>query len=171
MREVPLLPLSLYRHFVLEEKHGFNKMTIGTWAADWVKETLVGLVLMCPLVAGLISLMRWAGEAFVAYTVGFLLAFQILAMVLYPTVIQPLFNKLSPLPEGRLRTRVLALAGSLRFPLSKVYVIDGSKRSSHSNAYFFGVIPGGQKHIVLYDSLIEKSTPDEIEAILAHELG
>lgn len=94
-----------------------------------------------------------------------------IAMVLYPTVIQPLFNKLTPLPHGALRDRVVALASSLKFPLSKLYVIDGSKRSSHSNAYFFGVIPGGNKHIVIFDTLIEKSTPDEIEAVLAHELG
>jgi STE24 endopeptidase len=92
-------------------------------------------------------------------------------MVLYPTVIQPLFNKLTPLPEGALRDRVIALASSLKFPLKNIYVIDGSKRSSHSNAYFFGVIPGGNKHIVIFDTLIEKSTPDEIEAVLAHELG
>ena len=80
-----------------------------------------------------------------AYTVAFLFAFQITAMLLYPTLIQPLFNTLVPLPEGALRERIVALASALKFPLSKIYVIDGSTRSSHSNAYFYGVVPGGNK--------------------------
>ncbi|PWN88181.1 hypothetical protein FA10DRAFT_303170 [Acaromyces ingoldii] len=168
---VPMLPVSLYRHFVLEEKHGFNKMTLGTFFIDGVKEWFVGVCLVGPLMAGLIKLIRWAGDGFVAYVVVFLFAFQIIAMVLYPTLIQPLFNKLTPLPEGALRDRVVALARQLKFPLKSIYVIDGSKRSAHSNAYFYGAIPGGSKHIVIYDTLIEKSTPDEIEAVLAHELG
>ncbi|PWZ01711.1 hypothetical protein BCV70DRAFT_199146 [Testicularia cyperi] len=171
LREVPSMPLTLYRNFVIEERHGFNKMTIRTFVTDTIKEWALGFVIGVPLISALLFIIRWAGSSFVAYVVLFLFSFQIVAMVLYPTVIQPLFNKLTPLPDGALRDRVVALASTLKFPLSKLYVIDGSKRSSHSNAYFFGVIPGGNKHIVIFDTLIEKSTPDEIEAVLAHELG
>ena len=142
-----------------------------SFISDTIKEWLLGFVIGAPLMAGLLSIIRWAGDSFVTYVVLFLLAFQIIAMVLYPTVIQPLFNKLTPLPEGALRDRVVALASALKFPLKHLYQIDGSKRSSHSNAYFFGVIPGGNKHIVIFDTLIEKSSADEIEAVLAHELG
>lgn len=138
---------------------------------DTITEWLVGFAIGAPLIYGLIWVIRWAGDNFVAYVVGFLLAFQIIALTLYPTLIQPLFNKLTPLPDGPLRDRVVALASSLKFPLKHIYVIDGSKRSAHSNAYFYGIIPGGNKHIVIFDTLIEKSTPDEIEAVLAHELG
>lgn len=171
LREIPAIPLTLYRNFVIEERHGFNKMTMRTFATDTIKEWLLGLVIGVPLISALLWIIRWAGASFVSYVVVFLFSFQIIAMVLYPTVIQPLFNKLTPLPEGALRDRVVALASSLKFPLKHIYVIDGSKRSSHSNAYFFGVIPGGNKHIVIFDTLIEKSTSDEIEAVLAHELG
>ncbi|CCF51569.1 hypothetical protein NDA11_003043 [Ustilago hordei] len=171
IREIPSIPLTLYRNFVIEERHGFNKMTARTFITDTVKEWLLGFIIGVPLVSALLWIIRWADNSFVSYVVVFLFSFQIIAMVLYPTVIQPLFNKLTPLPQGALRDRVVALASSLKFPLKHIYVIDGSKRSSHSNAYFFGVIPGGNKHIVIFDTLIEKSTPDEIEAVLAHELG
>ncbi|CBQ70846.1 probable zinc metallo-protease [Sporisorium reilianum SRZ2] len=171
IREVPGMPLTLYRNFVIEERHGFNKMTVRTFVTDTLKEWLLGFVIGVPLISALLWIIRWAGSSFVSYVVVFLFSFQIIAMVLYPTVIQPLFNKLTPLPQGALRDRVVALASSLKFPLKHIYVIDGSKRSSHSNAYFFGVIPGGNKHIVIFDTLIEKSTSDEIEAVLAHELG
>ncbi|SNX87339.1 probable zinc metallo-protease [Melanopsichium pennsylvanicum] len=171
LREVPSMPLTLYRNFVIEERHGFNKMTMRTFITDTIKEWLLGFVIGAPLISALLWIIRWAGNSFVSYVVVFLFSFQIIAMVLYPTVIQPLFNKLTPLPDGALRDRVVTLASSLKFPLKHIYVIDGSKRSSHSNAYFFGVIPGGNKHIVIFDTLIEKSTSDEIEAVLAHELG
>ncbi len=92
------------------------------------------------------------------------IAFQLVMVVIYPTVIQPLFNKLSPLPQGPLRTRIEALATRLKFPLTDLYVIDGSKRSAHSNAYFYGL--PWSKHIVIYDTLISQSTPEEIEAVL-----
>lgn len=168
---IPLLPLSLYKNFVIEERHGFNKMTLKTFFLDGVKGWAVGVVVAGPFMAGLIKLIRWAGDSFVAYVVVFLFVFQLVAMTLYPTLIQPLFNKLTPLEDGPLKDRVVALATQLNFPLKSIYVIDGSKRSAHSNAYFYGVLPGGSKHIVIYDTLIEKSTPAEIEAVLAHELG
>ncbi|MCO5549647.1 hypothetical protein L7F22_003120 [Adiantum nelumboides] len=168
---IPLLPLSLYKNFVIEERHGFNKMTLKTFFLDGVKGWAVGVIVAGPFMAGLIKLIRWAGDSFVAYVVVFLFVFQLVAMTLYPTLIQPLFNKLTPLEDGPLKDRVVALATQLNFPLKSIYVIDGSKRSAHSNAYFYGVLPGGSKHIVIYDTLIEKSTPAEIEAVLAHELG
>ena len=165
------LVLEAYRAFVIEARHGFNKQTWGTFGMDHVKQLLLSVVLGAPLVALLVSVIRWAGDAFVVYTVLLVLAVTLFGSVIFPTFIQPLFNTLTPVPEGRLRDRVTALATSLRFPLKHLYVIDGSKRSSHSNAYFYGVVPGGSKHIVLYDTLIEHSTPAEIEAVLAHELG
>ncbi len=171
IREIPMQPFAIYRNFVLEEKHGFNKMTPATYVKDTLTEWVLGLVIGGPLIAGVVAVIRWAGDAFVTYIVAFLLGFQIIALVLYPTLIQPLFNKLTPLPEGALRDRVFALAASLDFPLKHIYVIDGSKRSAHSNAYFYGFLPGGNKHIVIFDTLIEKSSHDEIEAVLAHELG
>ncbi|CAO1636099.1 unnamed protein product [Sympodiomycopsis kandeliae] len=172
IRTVLDLPFSYYSHFVLEEKHGFNKMTLNTFVLDFVKGLGVGAVFMSPLIAGLIWIIRWAGtDGFVTWVLGFLLVFQVVAQILYPTVIQPLFNKLEPLKEGALKSRVVALASSLNFPLAKIYQIDGSKRSAHSNAYFFGVLPWANKHIVIFDTLIGKSTCSEIEAVLAHELG
>lgn len=165
------LALSGYRNFVIEERHGFNKLTPTTFVTDTLKEWALGILVLLPLTAAMLALIRWAGDAFVVYTVAFFAAAVLLGSVVYPTLIQPLFNKLTPLPEGALRDRVVALAGALRFPLKHLYVIDGSRRSSHSNAYFYGVVPGGSKHIVIYDTLIDKSTPEEIEAVLAHELG
>ncbi|WFD43081.1 Ste24 endopeptidase [Malassezia psittaci] len=171
MHELVSIPLSLYRNFVIEERHGFNKLDVKTYISDTVKEWIMGMLIGAPLVALAVWVIRWAGDYFVVYTVLFFTAIILFGTVLYPLVIQPLFNKLTPLPEGALRDRVVALASALHFPLKHLYVIDGSKRSSHSNAYFYGVIPGGSKHIVIYDTLIEKSTPAEIEAVLAHELG
>lgn len=172
IRTVLDLPFSFYSHFILEEKHGFNKMTLNTFFLDFIKGLAVGAVFMSPLIAGLIWIIRWAGtDGFVTWVLGFLLVFQVLAQVLYPTVIQPLFNKLEPLKDGALKSRVVSLASSLSFPLAKIYQIDGSKRSAHSNAYFFGVLPWANKHIVIFDTLMNKSTCSEIEAVLAHELG
>lgn len=113
------LPFSYYSHFVLEEAHGFNKMTVSTFFLDFLKNLGIGAVFLSPLIAGLIAIIRWAGtDGFVGYVFVFMLTFQILAQVLYPTVIQPLFNKLEPLTEGPLKSRVVSLASSLRFPLS-----------------------------------------------------
>lgn len=169
------LPLSLatgaYMTFVIEERHGFNKQTWRTFLLDHVKQLLLSVVILVPLVMLFVVVVRATGDQFVTYTVALVMAFVLIGSVIYPTLIQPLFNKLTPLPEGVLRDRVTALASQLQFPLKHLYVIDGSKRSSHSNAYFYGVVPGGSKHIVIFDTLIEQSTPDEIEAVLAHELG
>lgn len=166
------LPFSYYSHFHLEESHGFNKMTRSTFISDFLKSLALGALVLSPVIAALVSIIRWAGtDGFVLWVLVFMLGFQVVLQLLYPTLIQPLFNTLTPLPEGLLKKRVEALAASLRFPLAKLHQIDGSRRSAHSNAYFFGVLPWGNKHIVVYDSLIAKSTCSEIEAVLAHELG
>ncbi|KAH9942806.1 peptidase family M48-domain-containing protein [Amylocystis lapponica] len=148
---IPTLPLSVYQTFVLEEKHGFNKTTPALFVADMLKGWALGFVIGAPFLA------------------AFLLAFQMTMVVIYPTIIQPLFNKLSPLAEGELRSRIEVLASKLKFPLTHLYEIDGSKRSSHSNAYFYGL--PWSKHIVIFDTLIKQSKAEEVEAVLAHELG
>ncbi|BGP53051.1 hypothetical protein JCM8202_004135 [Rhodotorula sphaerocarpa] len=169
------IPKDYYRNFVLEEKHGFNKMTRATFAKDQVKGLVVSLAIEVPLIAGLIKIIHWAGQdailRMVAWLIVFIFCIQIAMIFVYPYVIMPLFNKFTPLPtDSPVYPHVKSLAEKLNFPLGKVWVIDGSIRSSHSNAFFFG-LPGLQKHIVLYDTLLEKSTPEEVEAILAHELG
>jgi len=166
---LPTLPLSWYSTFVLEEKHGFNKTTPTLFFTDLVKGWVLMLALGSPFLAMFLKIFHWAGDRFVPWLMGFMITFQMIMVVLYPTVIQPLFNKLSPLAEGDLRQRIEALASKLRFPLTHLYEIDGSKRSSHSNAYFFGL--PWSKHIVIFDTLIQQSKPEEVEAVLAHELG
>jgi len=166
---IPSLPVSIYQTFVLEEKHGFNKTTPALFVADLLKTALLSAVLGSPFLAGFLWVFKWAGVQFVPWLMAFLISFQMIMVVLYPTVIQPLFNKLSPLAPGELRSRIESLANKLKFPLKHLYEIDGSKRSSHSNAYFFGL--PWSKHIVIFDTLIKESKPDEVEAVLAHELG
>ncbi|KAH7914894.1 peptidase family M48-domain-containing protein [Hygrophoropsis aurantiaca] len=166
---IPTLPLSIYQTFVLEEKHGFNKTTPTLFVTDLLKGWALGFVIGSPFLAAFLYVFKWAGDRFVPWLMAFLLSFQVIMVIIYPTLIQPLFNKLSPLVEGELRTRTEALAAKLKFPLTHLYEIDGSKRSSHSNAYFFGL--PWSKHIVIFDTLIKESKPDEVEAVLAHELG
>ncbi|KAI9308286.1 peptidase family M48-domain-containing protein [Cunninghamella echinulata] len=163
------LPFSLYSTFVIEQKHGFNNQTIGLFFSDLVKNQLVMMVLMFPLLSACLWVIQATGDKFFFYVWALLLVFQLFIIMIYPTVIQPLFNKLTPLEEGDLRSQIEALAARIAFPLKKLYVIDGSKRSNHSNAYFYGF--GKNKHIVLFDTLIEHSDNDEICAVLAHELG
>ncbi|KAJ7152959.1 peptidase family M48-domain-containing protein [Mycena filopes] len=166
---LPTLPLSVYSTFVLEEKYGFNKTSPGLFVADLLKGWGIGAVLIAPFLWAFLRIFNWAGDRFVPWLMAFILAFQLVMVVVYPMVIQPLFNTLSPLAAGELRTRIESLAGKLKFPLTHLYEIDGSKRSSHSNAYFFGL--PWSKHIVIFDTLIQQSQPDEVEAVLAHELG
>ncbi|TNY21705.1 putative CAAX prenyl protease [Rhodotorula diobovata] len=169
------IPADLYKNFVMEEKHGFNKMTRATWVKDLFKGLLVSLVLEVPLVAGIVKIIQWAGQdavlRIVSWTIGFVLFVQLAMVLIYPSLIAPLFNKFTPLAEDSpVFPRIKALAQRLDFPLGHVWVVDGSTRSSHSNAYFYGV-PGFPKHIVIYDTLLDKSKPEEVEAVLAHELG
>ena len=163
------LPPSLYKEFVLEEKFGFNKQTLRIFITDILKGQALTLVLGSPIIAALLAIIQKTGDGFYYYVWLFNIGIQLFMISIYPVAILPLFNKLSPLKDGELKEGVEALAKRLDFPLSELFVIDGSKRSAHSNAYFFGL--PWKKHIVIYDTLIEKSETQEIVAVLGHELG
>lgn len=163
------LPVSYYSNFVLEEKFGFNKQTVGLWVADIFKGQALSIALGAPLLSGFLAIIKKTGNSFFYYLWLLAVVVQLFAITIYPIAILPLFNKLTPLPEGPLKTSVEGLAKRLKFPLTNLYVIDGSKRSAHSNAYFFGL--PWKKHIVIYDTLIEGSETEEVVAVLGHELG
>jgi STE24 endopeptidase len=163
------LPTSYYGTFVLEEKFGFNKSTIKLWLTDMLKSQALMVALGTPLLSAFLKIIQSTGTQFFYYLWVFGIAVQLFGITVYPIFILPLFNKLSPLQPGELKTGVEALATKLDFPLKEMYVIDGSKRSAHSNAYFFGL--PWKKHIVIYDTLIEKSETKEVVAVLGHELG
>lgn len=163
------LPLSYYQNFVLEEEFGFNKLTVKLWAVDTVKSLVFTFLLGFPVLAGFLKIIDYFGDSFIFYVWLFMMAVQIIAIAIYPTLIQPFFNKLTPLEEGELKTSIENLASDNKFPLTKLYVIDGSKRSAHSNAYFYGL--PWSKQIVIYDTLIQTSTTLETTAVLAHEIG
>jgi STE24 endopeptidase len=163
------LPLSLYRTFVIEAKFGFNKLTWKLWLGDLVKSTLLGAAIGGPLLYAVLWLMDVMGSRWWLYVWALWLGFNLLVLFLYPTVIAPLFNKFTPLADESLKTRIEALLARCGFSSSGLFVMDGSKRSGHGNAYFTGF--GQAKRIVFFDTLLEKLTPDEIEAVLAHELG
>ncbi len=163
------LPLTLYRIFVIEERFGFNRMSPGLFVADLVKQTLVGLALGVPLLLALLWLMEQAGAWWWLYAWGVVVAFTLFVQMLVPTVILPLFNKFTPLPEGELAAKVASLLERTGFRSKGLFVMDGSKRSSHGNAFFAGF--GRAKRIVLFDTLVSRLRPAEVEAVLAHELG
>ena len=167
--QVLALPPSYYGTFVLEEKFGFNKQTLKLWFTDMLKGQALMVALGTPLLSAFLKIIQVTGTTFFYYLFVFSICVQMFAITVYPIFILPLFNKLSPLEEGKLKSGVESLADGLKFPLSSLYVIDGSKRSAHSNAYFFGL--PWKKHIVIYDTLIEKSEPQEVVAVLGHELG
>ena len=162
-------PFSYYSQFVLEEKFGFNKMTLGLFFTDMVKNALIGAVLGLPLIWVILSLMEKAGNLWWLYAWAFFIGFQMLIMLIFPVVIAPLFNKFWPLDNQEVRERIENLSKRVSFALKGIFVMDGSKRSGHGNAYFSGF--GGAKRIVFYDTLLERLAPNEIEAVLAHELG
>ncbi len=163
------LPTSWYNTFVLEEKYGFNKETPQLFIMDLLKGLALMVALGTPLLSAFLAIIQKTGNSFFYYLWLFSIGVQVFATTIYPIVILPMFNKLSPLEEGALKTGVEGLARRLKFPLTELHVIDGSKRSAHSNAYFYGL--PWKKHIVIYDTLIEKSEPEEVVAVLAHELG
>ncbi len=166
---LPSIPFELYEHFKLEEKYGFNKLTPKIWVADKGKELVVNAVLMIPLLALLFYLVKRMPGTWWIVGFGIFFGFSVLMMILYPMLIVPLFNKLEPLAEGELKARLMALADRADFRAETIQVIDGSKRSAHSNAYFTGF--GRFRRIVLFDTLMEQLETDEIEAVLAHEIG
>jgi STE24 endopeptidase len=163
------LPFSLYRQFVIEARYGFNRMTLALFCADLAKQALLGLVIGAPVIAAVLWLMAEMGAAWWWWVWLFWAGFNLLLLFIYPTWIAPLFNKFTPLAEGETRRRIEALLIRCGFRSSGLFVMDGSKRSSHGNAYFTGF--GNNKRIVFFDTLLERLTPDEIEAVLAHELG
>ena len=163
------LPLAWYRTFVIEERFGFNRTTLSLWIADLFKGALIAAALGIPLVAPVLWLMARAGTWWWLYAWIAWVAFQVLILALYPTVIAPLFNKFSPLADSGLRERVERLLARCGFRAKGLYVMDGSKRSAHGNAYFTGF--GAARRIVFFDTLLARLAPDEIEAVLAHELG
>jgi len=166
---IPSLPFEWWEQFRIEAKFGFNQSTPRLWLTDKLKGLALMLVIGFPLLWALLSLVRWAGAAWWLWGFALVLGFQLLMLVLYPKLILPLFNKLTPLPEGELRTRLLALGDRTGFRAKAIEVMDGSKRSAHSNAYFTGF--GRFRRIVLFDTLIAQMAPEELEAVLAHEIG
>jgi len=163
------LPFTLYSTFRLEERFGFNKMTVKLWLADLVKSTLVGVVIGLPIVALILWLMGSAGSLWWLWTWVAWMGFNLLVLVLFPTVIAPLFNKFKPLDDEALKARVTALMQRCGFAAKGLFVMDGSKRSAHANAYFTGF--GAAKRVVFYDTLLKQLSPAEVDAVLAHELG
>jgi len=163
------LPFELYSTFVIEERHGFNKQTLGLFFKDKVKAFVLFLVIGLPILSAVLTVIRWGGPYFWFYLWVFLMVVTLIMVTIYPTLIAPLFNKFDPLPEGDLRNQIYALAQKVDFPLTKLYTVDGSKRSGHSNAYFYGFFKN--KRIVLYDTLLEQVDTPGIISVLAHELG
>ena len=163
------LPVSLYQTFGIEQRFGFNKMTPGLWLADLLKSTLVSIVVGVPLAALVLWLMAVTGTWWWLWTWGLWMAFSLLMLVVYPTVIAPLFNKFQPLADESLKERVTALMARCGFAAKGLFVMDGSRRSAHANAYFTGF--GASKRVVFFDTLLEQLSPPEVEAVLAHELG
>jgi len=163
------LPFSWWRTFRIEERFGFNRTTLATWLADLAKGLAVAAALGLPLVFVVLWLMDRAGAFWWLFVWIAWMAFQLLVLVLYPTVIAPLFNRFSPLPAGAARERIERLLARCGFKASGLFVMDGSKRSGHGNAYFTGF--GRAKRVVFFDTLLARLDPEEIEAVLAHELG
>jgi len=166
---VPGLPLDWYEQFRLEERFGFNTTTQKLWWLDRLKGLLLAILLGYPLLVLVLKLAEWTGHWWWLWAWGALLSFQLLMALLAPVLILPLFNKFTPLPEGSLRRRLLNLAERTRFRAKSIQVMDGSKRSRHSNAFFTGF--GQFRKIVLFDTLIQQLTEPELEAVLAHEIG
>ncbi|MDD0838391.1 M48 family metallopeptidase [Curvibacter sp. HBC61] len=163
------LPFTLYQTFVVEERFGFNKMTLGLWLGDLLKSSLLGAVIGLPLAALMLWLMGSTGRYWWLWAWGSWMAFNLLLMVIFPTFIAPLFNKFKPLEDETLKTRVSALMARCGFAAKGLFVMDGSRRSAHANAYFTGF--GAAKRVVFYDTLLAKLSPGEVDAVLAHELG
>jgi STE24 endopeptidase len=163
------LPLGWYETFRLEQRFGFNRVTPALWLADLAKELLVSAVLLLPLGALVLALMGAAGSWWWLWAWGALVGFVLLMQLAYPTLIAPLFNRFEPLGDDALAARVQALMQRCGFRARSLLVMDGSRRSAHSNAYFTGL--GAAKRVVFYDTLLSRLTHGEIEAVLAHELG
>jgi STE24 endopeptidase len=163
------VPLSWYQTFRIEAAFGFNRQTLQSWLTDGLKGAAVGALIGLPLAALVLWLMAQAGSAWWLWAWGVFMGFNLLMLVVYPTVIAPLFNRFTPLQDDGLRQRVQALAQRCGFAITELFVMDGSRRSAHANAYFTGL--GKSKRVVFFDTLLTMLTPGEVEAVLAHELG
>jgi len=163
------LPFSVYSTFVIEERFGFNRTTPATFVADLAKGLLLAVVLGAPILAAILALFAKAGALAWLWCWGAVSLFTLLVQFIAPTWIMPLFNKFTPLPDGELREAIFAFAAKVKFPLQNVFVMDGSKRSAKSNAFFTGF--GRNRRIALFDTLIEKHTVPELVGVLAHEIG
>ena len=166
---IPGLPFAWYAQFKLEGRFGFNTSTMRTWVFDRVKGFLLALLLGYPLLALVLKLIDWAGAVWWLWAAAVVIAFQLLLLLVAPAIIMPLFNKFTPLPQGILRERLFALAQRTDFPTRSIELMDGSKRSRHSNAFFTGF--GRFRKIVLFDTLVAQLTEPELESVLAHEIG
>jgi STE24 endopeptidase len=163
------LPLALYQTFVIEERFGFNKMSLKLWLMDLAKSTVLGAAIGLPIVALILWLMGATGSFWWLWAWAVWMGFNLLLLVIYPTFIAPLFNKFKPLEDETLKARVTDLMRRCGFAAKGLFVMDGSKRSAHGNAYFTGF--GAAKRVVFYDTLLAKLSPGEVDAVLAHELG
>ena len=163
------LPFTLWQTFRLEERFGFNKMTWRLWLADSLKALLLGAAIGLPIAALILWLMGAAGQLWWLWAWGAWMGFNLLLMLVYPTFIAPIFNKFQPLDDATLKTRVTALMKRCGFAAKGLFVMDGSTRSAHANAYFTGF--GASKRVVFYDTLLRQLNAGEVEAVLAHELG
>src|SRR5450830_814611 len=163
------LPFSLYQTFVIEERFGFNKITWRLWLGDLLKSSLLGLLIGLPLASLILWLMGSTGRFWWLWAWSTWMGFSLLMMVVFPTFIAPLFNKFQPLEDETLKARVTALMQRCGFSAKGLFVMDGSRRSAHGNAYFTGF--GAAKRVVFFDTLLSKLSPAEVDAVLAHELG
>jgi STE24 endopeptidase len=163
------VPFELYSTFIIEERFGFNKSTLKLWFSDKVKGMLVGLIILVPMLYGLFWFMDSAGALWWLYAFLFITGLQLLVMYIYPVLIAPLFNKFEPLEEGALKQAIFDLADKVGFKTSGVFLMDGSRRSGHGNAYFTGF--GKNKRIVLFDTLVDTLSTEQTVAVLAHEMG
>ncbi len=163
------LPLDWYGTFRIEQRYGFNRMTLRLWLADMLKGALLGALIGLPLAALILWIMGASGGLWWLWAWVAWVAFNLVLLVLYPTVIAPLFNKFEPLSDDALKARVQALMQRCGFAAKGLFVMDGSRRSAHANAYFTGL--GAAKRVVFFDTLLQRLTPGEVEAVLAHELG
>jgi STE24 endopeptidase len=162
-------PFSVYSTFVIEARFGFNKTTPKLFLIDMLKGLAISTVIGVPVLLGLFWFMDKAGQFWWVWAFGAMTAFQLVMSVLAPLVIAPMFNKFTPLPDGPLKDRIMNIASRLGFRTKGIFVVDSSKRSRHSNAYFTGL--GGAKRIVLFDTLVSSHTEEEIVSVLAHEIG
>jgi len=166
---VASLPIDLYSTFGIESRFGFNKTTLPLYFLDKLKGLILGVLIGAPFLFVVLWLMQATGEYWWLWAFVFVTIFQFLMIIIFPTFIAPWFNRFEPLPSGELRDRIMALANQIGFKASGIFLMDGSKRSAHSNAYFTGI--GKAKRIVLFDTLIEQMTIDQGLAVLAHEMG